>query len=243
MKCSFTLSIGFFGYGVRMGLQGKEIVLGVTGGIACYKSLEIVRRIRDAGGNVSVIMTRSAREFVTPLSFQTLSARRVHTDLFPLDNAGCIDHIAIAERADAFLVAPATANSIAKFALGLADDFLSVAYLACKAPLLIAPAMNANMWEHPATRHCRPTGHNRIPVRPGKEGRIAVTPHQRIGNQRSHPGKNRCGSLSLQLLFGKNGVGDRDSLQRPRGQRLPHQRANLPGCTARHRMHRRALHR
>ncbi len=134
-----------------MSLKGKEILLGVTGGIACYKSLELVGLIRKMGGSVSVVMTRSAREFATPLSFQTLSNRRVFTDLFSLDDPKRVDHIAAAERADALLIAPATANSIAKFALGLADDLLSTMHLACEAPLVIAPAMNAKMWTHPTT--------------------------------------------------------------------------------------------
>ncbi len=135
-----------------MSLEGKEIVLGVSGGIACYKSLEIVRRIKEGGGNVSVVMTKAAMEFVTPLSFQTLSERVVATSLFSLREESKIGHIKIGENADAMVIAPATANIIGKAANGIADDYLSTIHLACDAPLIIAPAMNHKMWEHTAVQ-------------------------------------------------------------------------------------------
>jgi len=131
-----------------MKLDNKEIVLGVTGGIACYKSLDIIRGIRDAGGNVTVIMTESAKEFIQPMTFQAISNRPVLSNLFSLEEESNIGHIKLAEIADAFLIAPATANIIAKATIGLADDLLSTTLLACKAPLFIAPAMNNHMWEH-----------------------------------------------------------------------------------------------
>ncbi len=136
-----------------MNLQKKEFVLGVSGGIACYKALEIVRSLKDAGGNVSVVMTQSAMEFVTPLTFQTLSERPVATSLFSLREESKIGHIKVGENADALIVAPATANLIGKAANGIADDYLSTVLLACHAPLIIAPAMNNKMWEHPAVQH------------------------------------------------------------------------------------------
>jgi len=136
-----------------MNLQGKEIVLGVSGGIACYKSLEIVRGLKEAGGSVSVVMTEAAMEFVKPLTFQTLSERPVATSLFSLREESKIGHIKIGENADAFIIAPATANIIGKAACGIADDYLSTVLLACHAPLIIAPAMNNRMWEHPAVQH------------------------------------------------------------------------------------------
>ena len=126
------------------------MLLGVSGGIACYKSLEIVRGIREAGGSVSVVMTRSAMEFVKPLVFQTLSENPVATSLFSLEEESKIGHIKLSENADAMLVAPATANIIAKMAHGIADDYLTTAYLACSAPVFVAPAMNHHMWDHPA---------------------------------------------------------------------------------------------
>ncbi len=135
-----------------MDLQGKEIVLGVSGGIACYKALEIVRGIRDAGGRVSVVMTKASMEFVKPLTFQTLSERPVATSLFSLQEESKIGHIKVGENADAMLVAPATANIIGKAANGIADDYLSTVLLACDAPLIIAPAMNHKMWDHPAVQ-------------------------------------------------------------------------------------------
>jgi phosphopantothenoylcysteine decarboxylase/phosphopantothenate--cysteine ligase len=133
-------------------LKGKTIVLGVTGGIACYKAAELVRLYVKAGAEVQVIMTRSAQEFVTPLTFQTLSGNPVHTELFNLVQEREIGHISLADRADLCVIAPATANLIGKVAAGLADDLLTTTLLATKAPLLFAPAMNVNMWENPLYR-------------------------------------------------------------------------------------------
>ncbi len=130
-------------------LQGKNIVLGVSGGIAAYKAVELLRLLTKAGADVHVIMTKSAREFVTPLTFQTLSGHPVHTDLFSLYQEQEIDHISLADRADLFILAPATANLVGKIAQGLADDLLTTSVMATKAPVLIVPAMNSNMYENP----------------------------------------------------------------------------------------------
>ncbi|MBZ0272337.1 bifunctional phosphopantothenoylcysteine decarboxylase/phosphopantothenate--cysteine ligase CoaBC [bacterium] len=133
-------------------LTGKTILLGVTGGIAAYKSAEIVRLLVRAGARVDVVMTRSAREFITPLTMQTLSQRPVLTDMFSLIEESEIGHIAVARRADIAVIAPATANVIAKMAAGLADDPLTTVLLATSAPILVCPAMNDRMWAHPATQ-------------------------------------------------------------------------------------------
>src|SRR6266571_1325071 len=135
-----------------------HITLGVTGGVAAYKAAELTRRLQQDGFTVQVVMTRAAREFVTPLTFAALSGQKVITDLFGDSSGGeanlesAIEHIAVAQRTDLLLVAPATADIIAKFARGVADDFLTTLYLASTAPVVIAPAMNVNMWNHPATR-------------------------------------------------------------------------------------------
>jgi len=135
-----------------------RITLGVTGGIAVYKSAELVRRLQDEGHSIQVVMTRAAREFITPLTFAALSGQRVITELFSRRPGGenslesAIDHIAVAQRTDLLLVAPATADLLAKFARGIADDFLSTLYLASTAPVVVAPAMNVNMWQHAATQ-------------------------------------------------------------------------------------------
>ena len=129
-------------------LKGKEIVLGVTGGIAAYKAVELLRLLTKAGANVHVVMTRAAREFVAPLTFQTLSMNPVHTDLFNLIAERDIGHIALADRAHLLVIAPATANCIGKLASGIADDLLTTAVMATKAPVLIAPAMNVNMYQN-----------------------------------------------------------------------------------------------
>lgn len=132
-----------------MMLREKIIVLGVCGGIAAYKAAELVRLYIKAGAEVHVIMTRSAQEFVTPLTFQTLTGNPVHTSMFNLVQEREIGHISLADRADVFVVAPATANLVGKIASGIADDLLTTSLMATKAPVLIAPAMNVNMWDNP----------------------------------------------------------------------------------------------
>ncbi len=131
-----------------MQLNGKEIILGVTGGIAAYKAVELLRLLTKAGANVHVLMTRAAMEFIAPLTFQTLSGNPVHTDLFNLIAEQEIGHISLADRADLVIIAPATANVIGKLANGIADDLLTTTVMACKAPVLIAPAMNVNMYQN-----------------------------------------------------------------------------------------------
>lgn len=133
-------------------LKGKTILLGVTGGIAVYKAVELLRLYVKAGASVHVIMTRNACEFVAPLTFQTLSGHPVHTELFDLLQEMEIGHIALADRADLVVIAPATANVIGKVAAGIADDLLTTTLLATKAPVLFVPAMNVNMYENPLYR-------------------------------------------------------------------------------------------
>jgi len=135
-----------------------KIALGVSGGIAAYKAAEIVRLLQDRGIRVQVVMTHAAQEFIRPLTFAALSGEKVITDMFGagagehpnIDSA--VEHIAVAQSIDALLVAPATADVLAKFAQGIASDFLSTLYLATTAPVVVAPAMNVNMWDHPATQ-------------------------------------------------------------------------------------------
>lgn len=136
-----------------MSLKGKKIILGVGGGIAAYKSCEIVRLLAKEGARVHVVMTKAAREFVTPLTFQTLSGNPVHTDLFDLTQEQKIGHIALADEANLIVVAPATADFLAKAAHGLADDLLTNILLATKAPVMFCPSMNVNMWRHKATQY------------------------------------------------------------------------------------------
>ena len=133
-------------------IGGKKIVLGVTGGIAAYKAAELVRELVRAKALVYVIMTRSAQEFVTPLTFQTISGNPVSTDLFSLIEESEIGHISLADRADILVIAPATANMIGKIANGIADDMLSTVVFAARAPVLLAPAMNVHMWENAICR-------------------------------------------------------------------------------------------
>ncbi len=127
-------------------LHGKEILLGVTGGIAAYKSVLLLRELSKYGANVNVIMTQSATNFVGPLTFQTLSGNPVTTDIFTLFASSEIGHVSLASRADLLVIAPATANIIGKIANGIADDFLTTMVMATRVPVLFAPAMNTNMW-------------------------------------------------------------------------------------------------
>lgn len=135
-----------------------KIALGVSGGIAAYKAAEIVRLLQDRGVRVQVVMTQAAQEFIQPLTFAALSGEKVITDMFGasagehpnIDSA--VEHIAVAQSIDALLVVPATADVLAKFAQGIASDFLTTLYLATTAPIVVAPAMNVNMWEHSATQ-------------------------------------------------------------------------------------------
>ena len=134
-----------------------KVALGVSGGIAAYKAAEIVRLLQDRGVRVQVIMTHAAQEFVRPLTFAALSGEKVITDLFASGNEqpnidSAVEHIAVAQAIDALVVVPATADVLAKFAQGIANDFLTTLYLATTAPVIVAPAMNVNMWNHPATQ-------------------------------------------------------------------------------------------
>src|SRR6202050_1949992 len=134
-----------------------RIVLGVSGGIAAYKAAEIARSLTRNGHEVQAVLTRAAEEFIRPLTFASLTGHKVITDLFSSASpdatlSSSIEHIGVAQEHDLLLVAPATANVIGKFALGIADDFLSTLYLAFRGPVVLAPAMNNNMWEHPAVR-------------------------------------------------------------------------------------------
>jgi phosphopantothenoylcysteine decarboxylase / phosphopantothenate---cysteine ligase len=133
-------------------LDQKRILLGISGGIAAYKVIELVRQLRKAGSVVDVVMTEAAQAFVTPLTFETLTRRPVRTDVIQQWTDAEAGHVTLAEQADIMVVAPATANTIAKLAHGLSDDMLSVSALACPAPILVAPAMDHHMFLHPATQ-------------------------------------------------------------------------------------------
>ncbi|HEY8299792.1 MAG TPA: bifunctional phosphopantothenoylcysteine decarboxylase/phosphopantothenate--cysteine ligase CoaBC, partial [Methyloceanibacter sp.] len=137
---------------MRRTVQGKRILLIVGGGIAAYKSLELVRRLKERGGSVRAILTKSGAEFVTPLSLSVLTEEKAFTDLFDLKDEAEIGHIRLSREADLIVVAPATADLLAKMAQGLAGDLATTVLLATDNPVLVAPAMNVRMWQHPATR-------------------------------------------------------------------------------------------
>jgi len=133
-------------------LKGKTVVVGVCGGIAAYKAVEVVSRLKKLGAEVNVIMTKNATQFVTPLTFQTISHNPVITDMFAEPKIWDVQHISLAEKADLMLIAPATANIIGKTANGIADDMLSTTIMATKAPVLFVPAMNTNMYDNPVVQ-------------------------------------------------------------------------------------------
>lgn len=133
-------------------LEGKRILVGITGGIAAYKAADVVSRLRKLQAEVHVIMTESAARFISPVTLQSLSGNPVHLDLYAEPRFGTVEHIALADLAEVLIIAPATANFLAKMALGLADDFLSTLVLATKAPLWVAPAMNHVMYHNPVTQ-------------------------------------------------------------------------------------------
>src|SRR5262245_63529158 len=133
-----------------MSLEGRELILGVTGSIAAYKAVYLLRELTRLGASVTVCLSEHAREFVGPLTFRTLSGRPVLSNLFDPQSADAVEHVALAERADAVVVAPATANALAKAAHGIADDALTTLLLAARGPVIMAPAMDGGMWNHPA---------------------------------------------------------------------------------------------
>jgi phosphopantothenoylcysteine decarboxylase / phosphopantothenate---cysteine ligase len=162
-----------------------KIALGITGCIAAYKAIEVMRGLQKAGVCVQVVLTRSAAQFVTPLTFESLSAQNVITDMFQPGQNKDIHHISVAQSIQLLAVVPATANILGKFAHGIADDFLSTLYLSNPAPVLIAPAMNVEMWNHPAVRAnveiLKARGHHFVNPEPGPlacgmegEGRLAA---------------------------------------------------------------------
>jgi phosphopantothenoylcysteine decarboxylase/phosphopantothenate--cysteine ligase len=170
-------------------LNGKHIVLGVSGGIAAYKAIELARDLTLARALVDVMLTRSALEFLQPLPFETLTRRKVYSEVFVPWTDDLHGHISMAERADAMIVAPATANTIAKLVHGFADDMLTVSALACTAPLIVAPAMDHNMYLHPATqenlrilreRGVRIIGPERGPLASGAIGFGRLSPVERL---------------------------------------------------------------
>ena len=138
-------------------LAGKRILLIIGGGIAAFKSLDLIRRLRERGASVTPVLTRAAEEFVTPLSASALAANKVYRDLFDLTDEAEMGHIELSRSADLIVVAPATADLMAKMAQGHADDLASTLLLATDTRVLIAPAMNVRMWQHPATRRNRVT--------------------------------------------------------------------------------------
>ena len=132
--------------------EGKVVVLGVTGSIAIYKILDLIPMLKNEGIDVEVVMTESARKLITPLPFQSLSGKPVHTDMFKPIREYEIEHISLSRKADLILIAPATANTIAKLANGIADDLLSATVLSSRSPVIIAPAMHHDMYENPITK-------------------------------------------------------------------------------------------
>jgi len=179
--------------------QVKKVAIGVTGGIAAYKSIEVLRGLQRAGCEVRVAMTLHACEFVRPLTFRALSSAYVIVDDYSADNPDPIAHITFSQTIDLFVIAPATANTLAKLANGVADDFITSTYLACTVPILIAPAMNSVMWNHPATqRNVQKLRNDGVHIIEPDDGEMACGT---IGPGRlSHP--ERIVAVALEILGG-----------------------------------------
>src|SRR5271166_3212744 len=155
-------------------LTGKTIVLGVSGGIAAYKAAELIRLLTARGARVNVMMTRNAQEFITPLTLQTLSGNPVATETFNLTQESQIGHIRLADTADLIVIAPASADIIAKAAVGIADDIVTTVLLAARCPVAFAPAMNVNMYNHPAvTENLARLGARGVAIIDSEEGSLA----------------------------------------------------------------------
>ena len=180
-----------------------KIALGVTGCIAAYKAIEVMRGLQKSGASVQVVLTGSARKFVAPLTFEALSSQPVITGMFGPGSNLSIQHIQLAQEVQLLAVVPATANIIGKFAHGIADDFLSTLYLSCPAPVLLAPAMNVAMWDHPVVREnveiLRARGHHLIDPEEGDlacgmhgEGRLAPVELPVPQNCESRSACNNC---------------------------------------------------
>jgi len=192
-------------------VQLKRVAIGITGGIAAYKSIEVLRGLQRAGCEVRVAMTRHACEFVRPLTFRALSGAYVIVDDYSAENPDPIAHITFSQTIDLFVIAPATANTLAKLANGVADDFITSTYLACTAPILIAPAMNSVMWSHPATqRNVQKLRNDGVSIIEPDDGEMACGT---IGPGRlSHP--ERIVSVALEIL-GETGQGLSTSGSKP----------------------------
>ena len=181
-------------------LTNKNVVLGVTGSIACYKALDLASKLTQAGLNVDTILTYGATQFVTPIAFRSITHRQVVTDIYDPNSEFSNEHVALARQADIIVIAPATVNCIAKLAMGMADDPLTTTVIATEAPVLIAPAMDANMYDHPATQQNLRTLENRGVTIVGPDiGRLAsglsgkgrlVEPSQLLGHISAILGKN-----------------------------------------------------
>jgi phosphopantothenoylcysteine decarboxylase/phosphopantothenate--cysteine ligase len=162
-------------------LAGKTIVLGVTGSIAAYKAADLASKLTQRGACVRVVLTEGATKFVTALTFQAVTHQPVAQDLWDERDATGIAHVDLADQADLLLVAPATANTLARLAHGLADDFLGSMYLVCRAPVLIAPAMNGKMWQHPAMQENVETLTRRGHVFIGPEAGMQACGYEGVG--------------------------------------------------------------
>jgi phosphopantothenoylcysteine decarboxylase / phosphopantothenate---cysteine ligase len=186
-------------------IKDKNIVLGVTGSIAAYKAADIASKLTQGGARVNVIMTQSAQEFINPMTFRSITGRPVVTQMFELASEFSVEHVALAEAADLVVIAPATANVIAKLAAGISNDMLTCTVLATKAPLVLAPAMNVNMYENPITQAnlAKLKDHGAVIVEPGY-GRLASG---RVGMGRLADNEKILGTISLVLARNGNLAG------------------------------------
>ena len=234
-------------------IEGKRVLLIITGGIAAYKCLDLIRRLRERGCAVRCILTKGGENFVTPLSLETISGDKVYRDMFSATQESRIGHITLARETDLVVVAPATANILAKLAMGIADDLTTTAVLATDKPILVAPAMNVRMWENDATqtnlRILRNRGVRSVGPEEGADGlqRIRIRPHVRTGgnpdgdrgsaDHRRHAGRqDRPGHQRPDFRAHRSGALHRQPLVRQTGPR--HRRGAVAHGRADHARHR-----
>ena len=220
-----------------MNLNGRHIVLGITGSIAAYKIAGLASLLQKQGADITVIMTANATNFINPITFETLTGNKCLIDTFDRNFQYSVEHVALAKKAEVFLVAPASANFIAKAAMGIADDMLTTTFLACNCPKIIAPAMNTQMYLNPVTQRnlgmlsdlgmeiiTPASGHlagNRHSLRLSGEGPGPQRSHRsESGSQRRpYPGGNRSGALHNQPLFRQDGLCNCKSRRKARRRR------------------------
>jgi len=227
---------GLTGLAGLAGLAGRRILLGITGSIAAYKAAVLCRLLKCAGAEVRVVMTPLAKQFITPLTMATLSKNPILVEFFDPENGAWNSHVSLGEWADCYLIAPATANTLAKMACGIADNLLLTTYLSARCPVVVSPAMDLDMYAHPATQeNLRRLAERGVRIVQPAEGELAsgLTGKGRMRHDRSH----RPRAVYLEPLVGQDGLRHCGRTGRPRRRRDARQRPYGPADARRSAAH------